>query len=74
VLFLKPLSLRERGWGEGSVLRDAPDGLEHRFRLLQNLIVPVTQDLEAQGFKVASACLVHVFAMLRTVKLDYQPG
>src|SRR6185312_15059145 len=69
---LKPLSRRERGWGEGSIFCGAEDRFEHRIRLLQHVIVPEAQDHQATGFEELRAHVIDRFIVLRTIQFHDQ--
>src|SRR5690348_15712132 len=69
-LLLKPLSLRERGGGEGPVFDGAQDRLENGIRMTQDIIVPESHDLEALRLQEARSRCILLVTMLRAVQLN----
>jgi hypothetical protein len=70
--FLKPLSHRERGWGEGTASREIQNRFKHRPDFQQHLIVPESQDKQALALQSACTYQVAFFVVLRTIELDHQ--
>src|SRR5687767_4594753 len=73
-LLLKPLSLRERGWGEGPVADSVPGRLDHGIGLKQYIVVPEAQHLVTVDLKKPCAGGIGFLRVLRPIEFDHQPG
>ena len=72
ILFFEPLSLWERGWGEGPVSRGAQDDLKHRSRIFKRIVVPETQYTQTSLLQQSCAHGVFGVAVLRSIDFDHE--
>jgi len=71
-LLSKPLSLRERGWGEGTTLGHVDAGLQHCIHSSQNIVVPEAEDVQTLSFKKPGSNLVNALIVLRSIQFNHQ--